>query len=335
MIPSLTLFVHIVGMLTLFVGLALEWASLDGLQRSITRDQAVPWLRLVGMVPRVSGIAVAAIVLSGLYLGARIGVLGNDWMRASYGALLLMAIVGGPVSRSSMRALKRVADAPADGTVALQAAAANPILRLSLRIRIACGLAIVFLMIAKPAAGESLLVLALAAMVTIATSLTRDLREPRRFRGIDEHGTDCHGICDDCGACLLRCGIRSSRLPPSRRTCSTPRWTSDWVVGSPIVWTGEWQGRAYEDRGVILQIVRERVLEFSYFSPLAGAADLPENYHIVTVHVSSDGAQQTRVSLHQDNNLTDEARGRAERNWSVMLAGLKHFVEHNRGNDRH
>ena len=68
--------------------------------------------------------------------------------------------------------------------------------------------------------------------------------------------------------------------------------TSDWVVGSPVAWTGEWQGRAYEDKGIILQIVRERVLEFSYFSPLAGVADLPENYHIVTVHLSSDGAQR-------------------------------------------
>jgi hypothetical protein len=173
MSPSLTLFVHVVGMLTLFVGLGLEWASLDGLRRSITREQALPWLRLVVMVPRVSGIAVAAIVVSGLYLGARVGVLGNDWMRASYGALLLMAIVSGPVSRSPMRALKRVADVPADGTVALRAAAANPILWLSLRTRIAFGLAVVFLMIAKPAAGESLLVLALASMVTIATSLTR------------------------------------------------------------------------------------------------------------------------------------------------------------------
>ena len=94
-------------------------------------------------------------------------------MRTSYGALLLMAIVSGPVSRSPMRALKRVVDVPADGTVALRAAAANPILRLALRIRIAFGLAIVFLMIAKPAVGDSLLVLALASILTIATSLTR------------------------------------------------------------------------------------------------------------------------------------------------------------------
>ena len=107
---------------------------------------------------------------------------------------------------------------------------------------------------------------------------------------------------------------------------------SDWIVGSPIVWIGEWQGQAYEDNGIILQIVRERVLEFSYFSPLAGVADLPENYHIVTVHLSSDGAQ-TRVSLRQDNNLIDEACERAERNWGMKLAGLKHFVEHNRPTD--
>jgi hypothetical protein len=173
MIRSLVLFTHVVGVLALFVGLGLEWIGLDGIQRSTTRAEALPWLRLIAVVPRLFGTALAAIVVSGFYLGARVGVLGNDWMRASYGALLLMAIVSGPVSRSPMRALKRVADVPTAGVVALQAAAANPILRLSLRIRVAFGLAIVFLMIAKPAAGESLLVLALASMATIATSLTR------------------------------------------------------------------------------------------------------------------------------------------------------------------
>src|SRR5712664_4207256 len=57
--------------------------------------------------------------------------------------------------------------------------------------------------------------------------------------------------------------------------------TSDWVVGSPIVWKGEWQGRAHEDKGIILQAVPERVLEYSHFSPLAGVPDVPENYHTI------------------------------------------------------
>jgi len=172
MIRSLVLFTHVVGVLGLFVGLGLEWIGLNGMRRSATPAEASTWLRLVVTVPRVSGIAVAAVVVSGFYLGARIGVLGNEWMRASYGALLVMAIVGGSMSRSPMRALTRVNGAE-DATGALRAAAANPILWLSLRIRVAFGLAIVFLMIAKPAAGESLLVLTVAAIVTIATSLTR------------------------------------------------------------------------------------------------------------------------------------------------------------------
>ena len=104
MIRSLVLFTHVVGVLALFVGLGLEWIGLDGIQRSTTRAEALPWLRLIAVVPRLFGTALAAIVLSGFYLGARVGVLGNDWMRASYGALLLMAIVSGPVSRSPMRA---------------------------------------------------------------------------------------------------------------------------------------------------------------------------------------------------------------------------------------
>jgi uncharacterized protein YndB with AHSA1/START domain len=102
--------------------------------------------------------------------------------------------------------------------------------------------------------------------------------------------------------------------------------TSDWVVGSPIVWKGEWQGRAYEDKGIILQVVPERVLEYSHFSPLAGVPDVPENYHIVTVELSPDG-ERTRATLSQDNNPTEQARQHSEENWGMMLAALKQFLE--------
>jgi uncharacterized protein YndB with AHSA1/START domain len=102
--------------------------------------------------------------------------------------------------------------------------------------------------------------------------------------------------------------------------------TSDWVVGSPIVWKGEWQGRAYEDKGIILQVVPERVLEYSHFSPLAGVPDVPENYHIVTVELSPEG-ERTRVTLSQDNNPTEQAREHSQKNWGMMLAALKQFLE--------
>jgi uncharacterized protein YndB with AHSA1/START domain len=101
---------------------------------------------------------------------------------------------------------------------------------------------------------------------------------------------------------------------------------SDWKEGSPIVWSGEWQGKAYEDKGVILQITPQRTLRYSHFSPLSGLPDRPENYHTVAVELSGEGSQ-TRVSLSQDNNPTAEARDHSAANWEMMLGALKKFLE--------
>lgn len=102
--------------------------------------------------------------------------------------------------------------------------------------------------------------------------------------------------------------------------------TSDWKEGSPITWKGEWQGKAYEDKGVIRQFKPNQALQYTHFSPLAGLPDKPENYHTVSIQLSPDG-NRTRVSLTQDNNPTEEARSHSEKNWKMMLDGLKKFVE--------
>ena len=102
--------------------------------------------------------------------------------------------------------------------------------------------------------------------------------------------------------------------------------TSDWKEGSPIVWKGEWQGKKYEDKGVIRQFKPEQALQYTHFSPLAGLPDRPENYHTVSIQLAPDG-QGTRVSLTQDNNPTDAARAHSEKNWGMMLEGLKKYVE--------
>jgi uncharacterized protein YndB with AHSA1/START domain len=101
---------------------------------------------------------------------------------------------------------------------------------------------------------------------------------------------------------------------------------SDWTEGSPIVWKGEWKGKAYEDTGVIVRLERGRVLRYSHFSPLSGLPNTPENHHTVTIELLEQ-AGRTRVSLVQDNNPTEQARQHSERNWSAMLAGLKQLLE--------
>ena len=101
---------------------------------------------------------------------------------------------------------------------------------------------------------------------------------------------------------------------------------TDWREGSQIIWRGEWQGKAYEDKGRVLQFKPERKLQYSHFSPLSGQPDAAENYHIVTIDLSGEEGQTT-VTLTQDNNQTEEALQHSEENWQMMLASLKKFLE--------
>lgn len=103
------------------------------------------------------------------------------------------------------------------------------------------------------------------------------------------------------------------------------RVVSDWREGSPILWKGEWQGKRYEDKGTILQVKPDRRLQYSHFSPLSGLPDKPEHYHTVTIDLAGDDT--TVVTLAQDRNTSDEARLHSEKNWKMMLEGLKKFVE--------
>ena len=54
---------------------------------------------------------------------------------------------------------------------------------------------------------------------------------------------------------------------------------TDWEVGGGIVFRGEWQGRRFEDKGVIDEITEPHRIRMRHFSPLSGLPDLPENYH--------------------------------------------------------
>ena len=55
--------------------------------------------------------------------------------------------------------------------------------------------------------------------------------------------------------------------------------TTDWQVGSPITYRGEWEVKTYEDKGKILQVEPERLLVSTFWSSLAGLPDSPENYN--------------------------------------------------------
>ena len=107
---------------------------------------------------------------------------------------------------------------------------------------------------------------------------------------------------------------------------------TDWEVGSPIAFRGEWNGQTFEDKGEIVTFEPEHELAYSHFSPMTGKPDAPENYHLVDITL--DGASDTTsVTLEQSNltgGVSDEdraARRQFEQHWQQMLEGLRNTVE--------
>jgi uncharacterized protein YndB with AHSA1/START domain len=101
---------------------------------------------------------------------------------------------------------------------------------------------------------------------------------------------------------------------------------STWKPGDPIIWKGEWKGKPFEDKGVVIEVQPDHMLRYTHFSPLSGEPDVAENYHTVTIELSDHG-RSTLVELSQDHNLTEASRAESERNWRVMLQGLKKTAE--------
>ncbi len=101
---------------------------------------------------------------------------------------------------------------------------------------------------------------------------------------------------------------------------------SDWKVGSPIVFRGEWEGRHYEDKGEILRIVPRRLLQYTYWSSMSGKEDKPESYSKVTFELSA-AAGGTRLAVTQDNAGDEKSREHSEKNWSSVLETMKKLLE--------
>ena len=102
--------------------------------------------------------------------------------------------------------------------------------------------------------------------------------------------------------------------------------STDWKEGSPINYTGEYNGKKYHDKGVIKKIEPEKIFQSTYWSSMGGKEDKPENYNLVTYNLSAkDG--KTVLTLTQDNVGSEKEKEHVSGNWKAVLKKLKEIVE--------
>ncbi|WP_406634475.1 SRPBCC domain-containing protein [Pseudarthrobacter quantipunctorum] len=101
---------------------------------------------------------------------------------------------------------------------------------------------------------------------------------------------------------------------------------TDWSVGGPISWRGTWEGKEFEDKGVVLDVEPGRRLVYTHFSALGGQEDKPENYHTLTWTLEDRGGR-TLLVLSQDNNPSAEAAAHSKGMWDRLVADVKKIAE--------
>jgi hypothetical protein len=170
---SIALLAHLVGVLALFAGLAIEWLCVGQLRAPDEPDPPVFTVGVFERLPRVTGVAVALILLSGIPLAARIGVFRAPFVGVSFVGIVLMAALGGIALRPLLRTLKEGRRTGAAPVTELRQLASRPFLRASLLIRLCIALAIVYLMIAKPSLFECTVILATALLVAVLGNMAR------------------------------------------------------------------------------------------------------------------------------------------------------------------
>jgi uncharacterized protein YndB with AHSA1/START domain len=102
--------------------------------------------------------------------------------------------------------------------------------------------------------------------------------------------------------------------------------STDWTVGGPITWSGSWEGKDYQDKGVVIEVEPGRRLVYTHFSPLGGQEDKPENYHTLTWTLQDQGGR-TLLVLSQDNNASAEAAEHSKGMWDQLVADVKRLSE--------
>ncbi len=171
MLYSIALFFHIAGALGVFAALALDWVGVANLRRARTVDQVREWAGTYRIIRGLGAGSVVALLVFGLYMTA-VTWGPTGWIGIGFLSLLFIAVLGA-VSGVRLGRILAVATT-GQGSLAedVRAQLRAPLFVASVRMRTAVALGVVLLMTVKPDAVVSLLVVAVALALGVASAVS-------------------------------------------------------------------------------------------------------------------------------------------------------------------
>jgi uncharacterized protein YndB with AHSA1/START domain len=102
--------------------------------------------------------------------------------------------------------------------------------------------------------------------------------------------------------------------------------TTDWKIGSEIVFTHQYEGQEFKNKGVILNFDPNHLLSYTYWTAFSNTEDKPENYTTITFSLSAIN-DTTTLTLTQTNFKNEEWYRSLETGWDFVLGRIKEITE--------
>jgi hypothetical protein len=174
---AIALFLHVMGAISLFIGVGIELAVFVRLRRAATMEQVRDAVWYENISGRWMSIASVLILFAGLYMLVTTWGLSSAWIDTSIPLFFVLAGLGGGVNARHGVALAKAVAAVPDGSIPadIQALIFDPLYNAGVMIMSTTAVGIVFLMTVKPNLAGSLVaaVIALVAGILVGLSVRR------------------------------------------------------------------------------------------------------------------------------------------------------------------
>jgi uncharacterized membrane protein len=183
-IYPIALFLHVSGAIGYFVGMGIWLFGLSAMRRAQHVEQVRTLAHLVGLTGPLFGISVLVLLAAGVYMALTAGSLLTGWIMVGLVSLVLLAPLGTALLEPRRLTIDRQAREAADGSLpeALERSVHDPVLLTAVQTLTILLLGVVFLMTTKPDLVGSLIVMGVALLLGLASSVlvSQMRRTPRQ-----------------------------------------------------------------------------------------------------------------------------------------------------------
>ncbi len=197
-IYTIVLFFHVSGAIGYFISMGIWLFGLSSLRRAQRVEQVRALTHLVGRLGPLFGISVLLILATGLFMAITAWSLLTGWTLVALISLILIAPLGTAFIEPRRRAIDRLAQEAPDGQLpqSLERRTHDPVLLTALQAVTILLLGIVFLMTNKPSLIGSLIVMAVALVLGLASGVLVSRATHTRGQGM---ATQANGMREPIG----------------------------------------------------------------------------------------------------------------------------------------